>query len=109
MNYEDFNWEGITYAGSYIKSLFDYAKAHPFKTGLEIGTDQGASALAFLRACPEARLLSMDIDLCGIGNARVRTSEVTDRYTFRCCDSREVLPTLTDLYGEKPFDFIYID
>ena len=109
MNYEDFNWDGITYGGAHIKALFDYVKEHPFKNGLEVGFDQGASALAFLRACPEARLLSLDIDLCGVGNARVRTSEVTSRFSFRCCDSREVLPSLEETYGPKPFDFIYID
>ena len=62
-----------------------------------------------MRACPDARLFSLDISLCAPGVARIRTSDVTERLSFRCCDSREVLPTLTELYGEKPFDFIYID
>lgn len=109
MKYEDFNWEGITYSGSYIKALFDWVKDHPFMNGLEVGFDQGASALAFLRACPEARLLSVDIDLCGPANARVRTSEVSERFSFRCGDSRIELIDMISQYGEKAFDFIYID
>lgn len=102
--YEDYNWEGITYGGAYIKALFDYAKDHPFKHGLEVGFDQGASALAFLRACPEATLFSLDIAPCEVGNRRLETSDVISRFSFSQCDSREVLPQM-----EETFDFIYID
>lgn len=108
-NFESYNWNGIGYGESYLRSLFDYVRAHPFKDGLEVGFDVGGSALAFLRGCTEARLLSIDIALCGEGNARLRTSDVTDRFSFRCCDSRVDMVEMVSQYGEKCFDFIYID
>ena len=102
--FESFDWNQVTYPTNYMRALFDYVRAHPFKTGLEVGFDQGASALAFLRACPEARLLSFDIVLCAKGNAMMRTDPVSPRFSFRICDSRVDLLTL-----EGEFDFIYID
>lgn len=114
MNYEDYKWDGITYGGAYIKALFDYVKEHPFKNGLEVGFDQGASALAFLRAAPDCHLMSVDIVECPLGKQRVTSSDTdttvrsfVDRLTLYTADSRQFLVGLK--HQGKKFDFIYID
>ena len=102
--FESFDWSGISYSQTYMKSLFDYVSVHPFVKGLELGFDQGASALAFLRACPEAKLTSVDISQCEGAQARVRANGFGERFTFIEGDSREVLKSI-----EGKFDLIYID
>lgn len=109
MNYDDFKWDDLKYPSSYMVSLFNYVKEHPFKKGLEVGFDQGASALAFLRACPEGKLLSIDIAECAVANERLDGSDVTDRFEFKQADSRLYLREAFWREHARSFDFIYID
>lgn len=101
-DFESYDWKGITYPANYIRSIFEFAQGGQFKNGLEIGFDQGASALAFLRACPDAHLKSYDVGECIEGVGRVE--EVRDRLEFVIGDSRELLKT-----AEGQYDYIYID
>lgn len=104
--FDDYSWEGITYPQSYCRTLFDFARERQFKRGLEIGFDQGASALALLRGSPEATLQSIDIYPCESGLARIaqEPKELRDRHMFLQEDSRVSLPKV-----EAKFDLIYID
>lgn len=108
--YRNYNWEGISYPSAYIASLFNYAKSRQPKRGLEVGFDQGASALAFLYACPESELVSIDIKSCPDGAHRVQTRipDWQERHVLMSLtDSRKQLPSMIQ-YGHK-FDWIYID
>lgn len=102
-----FDWSGITYPQAYCRTIFNLVMEHSFRSGLEVGFDQGASALAFLRAAPEARLTSIDITECYDGQARIARSEVADRHTFIKADSRVLL--LDMIKKGVQFDYIYID
>lgn len=104
-DFEEYNWEGITYPKGYLEVLFGYAKGMQPKEILEIGMDQGASALALLRGAQDAKLLSVDIYPCQAGNERVMRDEVASRFTFVEADSREYLKKLP----VESFDLIYID
>lgn len=101
------NWAGFTYPTGYMRSLFEYTLEHPFKSGLEVGFDAGCSAIALLRACPEARLFSVDIGECQHGQSLMREAEkeVQLRHSFLQADSRVHLPAIKGLL----YDMIYID
>lgn len=110
MNFEDFNWDGLAFPTTYIKSVFDFCRTGGFKRGLEVGFDSGSSALAFLRACPEATLTSIDISSCEAGNAVLAQSGASERHTFIHADSRIYLPEwLKRLNENEKFDYIFID
>ena len=104
-NFEDHNWDGCGFPESYLRSIFDFVKQRQFKNVcLEIGFDSGSSALAFLRACPEAVLMSVDIQDSLKGVELIANSEVKDRHSFIHADSRIYLKGL-----QGPFEYIYID
>lgn len=104
-NFEDFNWEGCEFPEAYLRSIFTFAKHHQFRgVCLEIGFDSGSSALAILRACPEAVVLSVDIQECPRGKALIEKHGMNDRVTFVQADSRTYLKSL-----QGPFNYIYID
>ena len=110
MTFDEYKWEDLSYPTGYIRTLFDYVQAHPFKKGLEIGFDQGASALAFLRACQDATLFSIDIEPCVVANAKLEVSDVKDRFKFMQADSRLMLrEAFQREHHMDKFDFIYID
>lgn len=113
LKFEDFTWEGFGYPSGYIKALFDYVSAHPFKKGLEVGFDEGASALAFLRACPDAHLHSVDIAECQPAEDMIHRyiPEWHDRFFFYGgTDSRRFLgEAFSRQHYDQKFDFIYID
>lgn len=104
--FEQFDWSACRFPAGYTKSIFDYATAGGFKRGLEIGFDSGSSALAFLRALPEATLKSVDIYPCELGNELINNSEVKGSHIFIQADSREWLKSYTPL---ALYDYIFID
>lgn len=102
-----FSWSGCTFPTSYIKSLFALVEDGDFKNILEVGFDTGSSSLALLRACPNATMLSIDIQDCPVGRQLIESSEVRERHIFIEADSRGYLRQLST--SNRKFDLIYID
>lgn len=108
--FDSYDWSEIGFPTSYAHAIFDFARARQFKRGLEIGFDQGASALALLRGSPNATLESIDVYPCEGGRARLARSEVADRHRFLQADSRIELPNRIGFTAESfAYDMIYID
>jgi predicted O-methyltransferase YrrM len=76
---------------------------------LEVGTSDGTSTLAFLKAACEVggRVTSVDVDECLVAHALVDKYQMRPNWRFLRGDSREVLPYLADT-GEK-FDVALVD
>lgn len=74
---------------------------------LEVGSGAGVSAVWLLRACPEARLTTIEIDPehQNIACETYREAEISDRITKLLGDAKEVLINL----NEKEYDMILID
>lgn len=105
-----YDWKGVTYPQDYLLRLLTLARERNPKRILEVGFDQGASAMALLRGAPAAFMTSIDIYPCERGVERLTHSEVSGRHTFIQADSREFLKQddiLRKLGGT--FDLIYID
>lgn len=109
--FDEYDWSMCVFPKEYMKTLFEYAQSHQFKNGLEIGFDAGCSALAFLRACPEAHLYSIDIaDSLQAATTMIQEqiSDWEQRHLISLrTDSTKFLPVLNQ-DGHK-FDFIYVD
>lgn len=108
--FEEYDWSMCRFPKEYAKAVFDLCQRKQFKRGLEVGFDSGTSALAFLRALPEASLVSIDIAHCPEG-ADLVTSLIEDwqeRHVFLAeADSRWWLPELLNKHDR--YDYIYID
>lgn len=105
-----YDWYGVTYPSDYLERLLTFAQQRNPKRILEVGFDQGASALALLRGAPHAFMTSIDIYPCEEGLIRIKKSEVSGNHTFIQADSREFLKpmeVLKTLGGA--FDLIFID
>lgn len=76
---------------------------------LEIGTNDGTSTLAFLKAAHETggRVLSIDISDVPHARAILDKLEIADRWEFRQGDSRDVLRSLWE--EGRHFDAILVD
>jgi len=107
--YDAYDWSGCTFSTAYLRSIYEWAAARQFKRILEIGFDSGSSALAFLRACPDANVFSVDIDgeRTQVGRDLIARSGEGHRHAFVHADSREYLKSLAQA-GET-FDCIYVD
>lgn len=76
------------------------------KNILEIGTATGASGIALLEACPQARLTTIEknVSFAREAAANFAAAGVEDRARLIVGDAAEVLPTLSDEY-----DFVFLD
>lgn len=74
---------------------------------LEIGFNSGSSALAFLAAQPEARLISIDCFDWPNAMAMIKNHGFDNRLEFIKADSREFLKVKPEWRGG--FNYIYID
>lgn len=107
-DYDDFDWSTCTQDRWYTKSLFEFARHFPFQKGLEIGFGSGSSALAFLRGCPSAQLLSIDLVYPEEAyNFYLGTSDMAKRHDLLLENSENFLPEL--IASGRKFDFVYID
>lgn len=102
--FEEYDWSMCRFPKAYAKAIFDFCSKHNFKSGIEVGFDSGTSALAFLRALPEASLISVDIRELPEAVEMVKNNIEGWRHHFLCKDSRSFLPELGDKY-----DYVYID
>ena len=73
---------------------------------LEIGTATGASGIALLEVCPQARLTTIEknVSFAREAAANFAAAGVEDRARLIVGDAAEVLPTLSDEY-----DFVFLD
>lgn len=109
--FKEYDWSACRFPVTYAEAIFNFCREHNFKKGLEVGFDSGTSALAFLRACPEASLVSMDIAETLAEGARMIQQEIPDwqerHVLLRSTDSRSFLPRMLENYDR--FDYVYID
>lgn len=88
----------------YVQSYMMLASLFRPKKALEIGTQYGFTAVAFLLACPNANLWTIDIQGHSMAEERAKLVGVEDRLIFVTGDSAEMVPGL-----RHRFDWIYID
>lgn len=102
---ENYNWADCGQPSDYCREIYEFCLKNQFKNGLEVGLDSGSSALAFLFACPEAKLVSLDKRCLHQATDLLHKHGVIDRWRFMEGDSKETLK----LFTEHLFDYIYID
>lgn len=108
-DFESYEWNEIRYPSQYAKALYNLALQGNYRKGLEVGFDAGASALAFLRACPEATLTSVEIEHRPTDVERIKRDEIYGRLKLVFGDSRLILKGMASNRPEDKFDWIYVD
>lgn len=113
INYDTYDWHDCTFSKAYCESIYKFIKGYEFKDvkqsfeGLEIGFNSGSSALVFLTAFKNAKLISVDHVVWPEAEKLLEKHSVRDRMTIVTEDSHTAMTRM--IQSGLKFDYIYVD